>query len=78
MTFLDEAPWRGKAFSGGWKAVSGGEAPVTEPATGAELGRVGVASRADIAAAATAAAAGPARLGRAAAHRAVRHPAPGG
>ncbi len=57
MTFLNEATWRGKAFSGGWKAVSGGEAPVTEPATGAELGRVGVASPADIAAAATAAAA---------------------
>ena len=57
MTFLDEATWRGKAFSGGWRAVSGGEAPVREPATGAELGRVGVASPADIAAAATAAAA---------------------
>ncbi|MDX6338474.1 MAG: benzaldehyde dehydrogenase, partial [Streptosporangiaceae bacterium] len=57
MTFLDEAAWRGKAFSNGWTAVSGGEAPVTEPATGTELGRVGVASPADIAAAATAAAA---------------------
>ncbi len=57
MTFLDEATWRGRAFSGGWTAVSGGEAPVTEPATGTELGRVGVASPADIAAAATAAAA---------------------
>ncbi len=57
MTFLDEATWRGKAFSSGWTAVSGGEAPVTEPATGAELGRVGIASPADIAAAATAAAA---------------------
>ena len=57
MTFLDEATWRGKAFSSGWTAVSGGEAPVTEPATGAELGRVGLASPADIAAAARAAAA---------------------
>jgi benzaldehyde dehydrogenase (NAD) len=57
VTFLDEATWRGKAFSGGWKAVSGGEAPVREPATGAELGRVGIAAPADIAAAATAAAA---------------------
>jgi benzaldehyde dehydrogenase (NAD) len=57
VPFLDEATWRGKAFSGGWKAVSGGEAPVTEPATGAELGRIGIASPADIAAAATAAAA---------------------
>ncbi|MGI8451289.1 MAG: aldehyde dehydrogenase family protein, partial [Streptosporangiaceae bacterium] len=57
MTFLDEAAWRGRAFSSGWTAVAGGEAQVTEPATGAELGRVGIASPADIAAAATAAAA---------------------
>src|SRR3984893_9130147 len=57
VTFLDEATWRGKAFSSGWTAVSGGEAPVTEPATGAELGRGGIASPADIAATAAAAAA---------------------
>src|SRR5258705_10474487 len=56
VTFLDEATWRGKAFSGGWTAVSGGEAPVTEPATGAELGRAGIASGPDVTAAARAAA----------------------
>ncbi len=78
MTFLDEATWRGKAFSGGWTAVSGGEAPVTEPATGAELGRVGIASPADIAAAATAAAAAQPAWAALAAHGAVRHLAPGG
>ncbi len=60
MTFLDEATWRGKVYSGGW--VSGqGEAPVIEPATGNELGRTGIAGPADVAAAvARAAAAQPA------------------
>ena len=33
MAFLDESTWRGKVFSGGWKAAAGGEAPVIEPAT---------------------------------------------
>lgn len=61
MTFLDESIWHGKAFSGGWSPTSGGESAVVEPATGTELGRVGVATPADIAtAAATAAAAQPA------------------
>jgi benzaldehyde dehydrogenase (NAD) len=60
MPFLDESTWRGKIYSGGWKAAAGGEAPVTEPATGAELGRTGIASAADVAgASATAAAAQP-------------------
>src|SRR5258706_9081058 len=57
VTFLDEATWRGKAFSSGWTAISGGEAPVTEPATGAEIGWAGIASPADVTAAARAAAA---------------------
>ena len=57
MTFLDESSWRGKVFSGGWRRAEGREAAVTEPATGAELGRTGIASPADIAAAAEAAAA---------------------
>jgi benzaldehyde dehydrogenase (NAD) len=57
VTLLDKSVWHGKAFSGGWKQVGGGEAPVTEPATGAELGRVGIASPADIAHATEAAAA---------------------
>ena len=57
MTFLDEATWRGRIYSGGWQRAAGGEASVTEPATGAELGRVGVASPADVASATAAAAA---------------------
>ena len=61
MTFLDESIWRGKVYSGGWKQAAGGDAAVIEPATGAELGRTGIAAPADIsAAAATAAAAQPA------------------
>src|SRR5258708_39557479 len=59
MAFLDESTWRGKVFSGGGKAAAGGEAPVIEPATGAELGRTGIASPADVAAATAAAAAAP-------------------
>jgi benzaldehyde dehydrogenase (NAD) len=57
VTFLDKSTWQGKVFSSGWRSADGGEAPVTEPATGSELGRAGIASAADIAAAATAAAA---------------------
>ena len=64
MPFLDESTWQGKIFSGGWKAAAGGEASVLEPATGAELGRTGIASPADVAAATAAAAA--AQPGRAA------------
>jgi benzaldehyde dehydrogenase (NAD) len=61
VTFLDEATWRGQIYSGGWRPAAGGEAAVTEPATGEELGRVGIASPADIASAtAVAAAAQPA------------------
>ena len=57
MAFLDESIWRGKVYSSGWKQPEGGDAPVTEPATGEELGRAGIASAADIAAATAAAAA---------------------
>jgi benzaldehyde dehydrogenase (NAD) len=57
VAFLDERLWLGKAFSGGWKPLSGGEARVIEPATGQELGRAGIAAAADISAAAAAAAA---------------------
>ncbi len=52
MTLLDEAAWRGRIFSGGWVRPAGGDAAVTEPATGAELGRTGIAGPADIARAA--------------------------
>ncbi len=57
MTFLDQSSWRGKGYSGGWKELGGGQAAVVEPATGAELGRTGIASPADVAAATAAAAA---------------------
>ena len=57
MTFLDESAWRGRVYSGGWKRAAGGEAAVVEPATGAELGKTGIATVADISAATTAAAA---------------------
>ena len=56
MTFLDAQTWRGKVYSGGWVTASG-EAAVIEPATGAELGRTGIAGPADVARAARAAAA---------------------
>jgi len=51
VTLLDQSTWQGKAFSGGWTEPAGGQAAVIEPATGTELGRVGIASPADIAAA---------------------------
>ena len=57
MALLDEAPWRGKIYSDGWTAGSGGDAAVIEPATGAELGRTGIAGPADVARAAQRAAA---------------------
>jgi benzaldehyde dehydrogenase (NAD) len=60
VTFLDAETWRGKVYSGGW-VTARGEAAVTEPATGRELGRTGIAGPADVAAAvARAAAAQPA------------------
>ena len=57
MALLDDETWRGRVYSGGWVTASGGDAPVTEPATGAELGRTGIGLPADIAAAARLAAA---------------------
>ncbi len=57
MTLMDESAWRGKVFLGGWSPGGGGDTAVTEPATGAEIGRVGLASPADVARAAQVAAA---------------------
>jgi benzaldehyde dehydrogenase (NAD) len=51
VTLLDSSVWQGKIFSGGWTEPGGGEAAAIEPATGAELGRIGIASVADVAAA---------------------------
>jgi len=44
MALMDEAVWRGKVPWGGWAGGGGGDAPVIEPATGAELGRTGTAN----------------------------------
>ena len=46
MALMDESAWRGKVFLGGWSPGGGGDIAVTEPATGAEIGRVGLASAA--------------------------------
>src|ERR1700683_3797502 len=61
MGLLDSGSWHGKIYSNGWVDGSGADYPVTEPATGAELGRIGRATPADVRAAArTARAAQPA------------------
>jgi benzaldehyde dehydrogenase (NAD) len=57
MALMDEEVWRGRIYSGGGVAGSGGDAPVIEPATGAELGRTGLAGPSDVASAARLAAA---------------------
>ena len=58
MALLDGNEWVGKIFVGGkWVEGGGGTAPVTEPATGAELSRIGIASPDDVREAARSAAA---------------------
>jgi benzaldehyde dehydrogenase (NAD) len=49
--------WHGTVFSDGWTKPDGGDAAVIAPATGEEMGRIGVASPADVARAAQSAAA---------------------
>jgi benzaldehyde dehydrogenase (NAD) len=49
MGLLDPTIWTGKVFSGGWVSPAGGERSVREPATGEELGRVGLADAGDVA-----------------------------
>ena len=44
MALLDPQTWSGSIFSGGWREAAGGDQPVTEPAAGSELERVGSAS----------------------------------
>ena len=78
MALMDESAWRGKIFLGGWTAGGGGDAPVTEPATGQEIGRIGMAAPADVTRAARVAAAAQASWAAAAAPGAVRHPAQSG
>ena len=57
MTLLDESAWRGKVYSSGWTRGAGGDAAVIEPATGEEIGRIGMAGPSDVAVAAARAAA---------------------
>jgi benzaldehyde dehydrogenase (NAD) len=57
MSLMDQATWKGRIHLDGWTKGHGGDQPVIEPATGAELGRIGVASADDVAAATTRAAA---------------------
>src|SRR5450755_3185546 len=57
MALMDESVWRGKIYLGGWTTGGGGDAPVIEPATGQEIGRIGMASPADVTRAARVAAA---------------------
>src|ERR1700722_3240178 len=48
MAFLNDEAWQGKVYSGGWIASGGGDAAVIEPATGRELGRIGIATPDDV------------------------------
>lgn len=50
---LNETNWSGKALAGEWKALSGGQIDVIEPATGQSLGKVALANAADVRASAT-------------------------
>ena len=49
MTLLDPQIWTGKCYDGGWFVPLGGERAVLEPATGTELGRVGLGNADDVA-----------------------------
>jgi benzaldehyde dehydrogenase (NAD) len=52
MTLMDTKIWAGSIFGGEWVTSRAGDSPVMEPATGNEIGRVGVADPDDVAAAA--------------------------
>jgi benzaldehyde dehydrogenase (NAD) len=55
MTILDQAQWDGQIFSSGWQEAAGGTRAVVEPATGDQLGTVGLAGPDDVGRAASAA-----------------------
>jgi benzaldehyde dehydrogenase (NAD) len=57
MTLVEPKTWEGQVYSGGWISSRGGTAAIVEPATGNELGTVGVANSEDVASACKAAAA---------------------
>ncbi len=52
MTLLSGAEWQSRIFSGGWTQAQGGTLKTIEPATGEVLAEVGLAGKADVAAAA--------------------------
>lgn len=49
MNLLAEQQWTGRIFTGMWHPADGGVSSVVEPATGRELGTVGLASATDMA-----------------------------
>ncbi len=50
MSLLDAVDWQSNIFkAGSWQPGGGGDYPVVEPATGAELGRMGLATAQDVA-----------------------------
>jgi benzaldehyde dehydrogenase (NAD) len=57
VSFLDTTSWHGMVSSDGWAKADGGDAAVVAPATGEEIGRIGLGNPADIARAARRAAA---------------------
>jgi len=54
---IDPSTFNGKVYSNGWRAPSGGDTAILEPATGNELGRTGIADGSDVDKAAASAAA---------------------
>src|ERR671914_466444 len=48
MTLLDAVTWTGRIYSDGWVKSAGGEAVDLEPATGDELGQIGIANAEDL------------------------------
>jgi benzaldehyde dehydrogenase (NAD) len=53
VKLLDTTIWHGMVHSDGWTRPGGGDAAVVEPATGDEIGRIGIGNPADIARAAS-------------------------
>lgn len=50
MTWMDDQRWSGRIYvAGEWVTGEGGTGPVVEPATGTELGRIGLAGTGDLA-----------------------------
>ena len=56
MSLLTGSDWHGRIYSGGWTDGTGGTRAVVSPSTGEQIGSIGLASPADVAAAAAAAA----------------------